>query len=219
SERVRRSCANGGPAGPGGGAARRRDSPSAGPLRGCSIPALPGPVEEATVMRFRFGAPLAAAALALLGAPAARAGHCGAANYDSCSQPCCDAQTSFASCNNQSKASYKVVYDTVMEKRFHVCHQTVTETVMKPVCKTCYREEQKTCYKTVKETVNQQVCETVCKPVHETCYKECHYTTYKQVQETCYKECHQTVCKPVYECCTEKHCHQVCKKVCEQQCH
>ncbi len=52
-------------------------------------------------------------------------------------------------CTCQMKTSYKLVYDTVLEKRWTTCYQTVQETVMKQVCRTCYRDECKTCYKTV----------------------------------------------------------------------
>src|ERR1700720_1459660 len=104
-------------------------------------------------MRMRLGAPLLAAMVGLLGAVnPAKAAHCGAASYDGCAQPCSDAQCCFTPCQQQCKTCYKLVYDTVLEKRWHTCYQTVQETVMKPVCKTCYRDECKTCYKNVAET-------------------------------------------------------------------
>ena len=92
-------------------------------------------------MRIRLGTPLAVAVLALLGAGSAQAGLGGVSNYGCCSQPSCDSQVSFSSCNDASRPSYTLVYDTVNEKRFHVVHQTVIETVMKPVTRTCYRDE------------------------------------------------------------------------------
>src|SRR5881227_1242771 len=125
-------------------------------------------------MRMRLGVPLLAAVAGLLGAvqPAA-ASHCGAATYASCSQPCCEAQTGFTSCQSQCHTCYKLVYDTVLEKRWHTCYQTVQETVMKQVCKTCYREECKTCYKPCNQTCYKTVQQTCCKPVYQTCWKEC----------------------------------------------
>src|SRR5262249_32802156 len=116
-------------------------------------------------MRTRLGASLAAAAVAALWAsPSAYAGHTGATKYSACCQPACDAQTNFGAAAAQSRAGYQVVYDTVVEKRFHTCYQTVTETVMKPVTRTCYRDEVRTTYKTVHETAYRQVTETVCRP-------------------------------------------------------
>jgi hypothetical protein len=97
-------------------------------------------------MRMRLGVPLLAAMVGLLGASQyAAAAFCGAAKYASCGEPCCDAQCCFPACQQQTRTCYKLVYDTVLEKRWHTCCQTVQETVMKPVCKTCYREECKTC--------------------------------------------------------------------------
>ena len=70
-------------------------------------------------------------------------------------------------CQQQCKTCYKLVYDTVLEKRWHTCYQTVQETVMKQVCKTCYREECRTCYKTCYETCYKTVAEHCCKPCYE----------------------------------------------------
>ena len=79
----------------------------------------------------RIGAPLAIAVLALLGSGKAFALG-GVAKYGTCNS-CGDSQTSFSDAANGSKPGYRLVYDTVQEKRFHVVHQTVNETVMKPV--------------------------------------------------------------------------------------
>ena len=99
-------------------------------------------------MRMRLAAPLLAALVALLGAvQQAAASHCGATEYTCCTEPSSDAQSCFTPCQQQCRTCYKLVYDTVLEKRWHTCYKTVNETVMKPVCKTCYREECKTCYK------------------------------------------------------------------------
>src|ERR1700682_509083 len=99
-------------------------------------------------MRMRLEAPLLIALAALIGSvQPASAAHCGAAKYTSCCEPTSDAQCCFTSCQQQCKTCYKLVYDTVLEKRWHTCYQNVQETVMKPVTKTCYREEAKTCYK------------------------------------------------------------------------
>ena len=94
-------------------------------------------------MRIRLGA-LVAAALALVGAAEARAGLGGLGGGCCVGSPapaCGDAQCNVAACQNQLRPVYKVVYDSVKEKRTKVCYETVKETVMKPVCKTCYREE------------------------------------------------------------------------------
>ena len=112
--------------------------------------------EEAIVMRMRLGAPLLAAMVGLLGAVQyAAAAHCGCSNYSCCPQPCCDAQCCFPTCQQQCKTCYKLVYDTVLEKRWQTCYQTVQETVMKQVCKTCYRQECKTCYRSCYANVLQ----------------------------------------------------------------
>src|SRR5205807_2051819 len=157
----------------------------------------PTRVEKEPVMRIRLAAPLLAAAALFGGIRSAAASHCGADGYGCCPEPCCDAQSCFPTCQQECKPSYKLVWDTVMEKRWHTCYHTVHETVMKPVCKTCYREECKTCYKTCHETCYHEVCETVCKPC----------------QKTCYKEVCETVCKPCYETCYKPVCYTVCKKV------
>ena len=79
-------------------------------------------------MRMRLGVPLLAALVGLVGAVQnAKASYCGAAKYDCCSQPCCDAQCCFTTCQQQTKTCYKMVYDTVLEKRWHTCYQTVTK--------------------------------------------------------------------------------------------
>src|SRR5438105_1436568 len=104
--------------------------------------------EEAKIMRMHLRAVLLAALVGPLGAvQPAVAAHCGAAKYDCCPEPCCDAQCCYTSCQQQCRTCYKLVYDKVLEKRWHTCYQNIQETVMKQVCKTCYREECKTCYK------------------------------------------------------------------------
>src|SRR5262245_42607395 len=103
-------------------------------------------------MRMRLGVPLLAFAGLLGAVQTAAAANCGAANYSGSIQPCADAQTNFAAQQQQTRTCYQLVYDNVMETRWHTCYQTVQETVMKPVTKTCYREECKTCYKKCYET-------------------------------------------------------------------
>src|SRR5438132_10688732 len=116
-------------------------------------------------MRMRLGVPLLAAFVGLVGAvQTAAAANCGAGKYDSCAEPCCDAQCGFTACQQQCRTCYKLVYDTVLEKRWHTCYQTVQETVMKPVTKTCYREECKTCYKPCYETCYKTIQKTIRKP-------------------------------------------------------
>src|SRR3954468_11968129 len=100
-------------------------------------------------MRMQVGATLLCAVVAGLSmaVQSASASHCGAASYGCCPQPACDAQCCYPTATTQLKTCYKLVYDTVMEKRWTTCYQTVNETVMKTVCRTCYRDECKTCYK------------------------------------------------------------------------
>jgi len=89
-------------------------------------------------MRMRLAVPLLTALAGLcLAAQQAAASHCGAESYGCSPQPSCDAQCCFPACQQQCKTCYKLVYDTVLEKRWHTCYQTVQETVMKNVCKTC----------------------------------------------------------------------------------
>src|SRR5262245_1755068 len=138
--------------------------------------------EEAT-MRMRLGAPLVLAAAGLFWAAApAQAAHCGCTLFQPKST-CCDAQSCFNSAQQGTRTSYKLVWDPVTEKRFHVCHQTVGETVMKPVGKTCYRTEQRT------GTRQEQVVEyrteqrAVTRPVYQTVMKPVTYATYRPVYE------------------------------------
>src|SRR6476660_5362530 len=120
-------------------------------------------------MRTRLGAPLLCAVTGLLTlVGTASAGNVGASNYTSTGTPVSDAQVSFSDCQTQNRTGYKLVYDTVLEKRWHTCYQTVNETIMKPVTKTCYRDECKTEIKTVQERCMQTVQETRCRPVCET---------------------------------------------------
>ena len=70
-------------------------------------------------MRMRKGAPLLFALAALLGAAqAASASHCGFFGFSSCSDACSDAQSCYSSCQQQNRVCYKLVYDTVEEKRW-----------------------------------------------------------------------------------------------------
>ena len=84
-------------------------------------------------MRTRFEA-LLSVTLALVGATVAEAGLGGLAC--GCPQACGDPQADFAACASQGRPAYKMVYDSVLEKRFHVSYQTVSETVLKPVTRT-----------------------------------------------------------------------------------
>src|SRR5438105_7615819 len=92
-------------------------------------------------MRTRLVAPLLVACVALIAAHQATAAHCGAPGYGSCSQPVGEAQCSYSACQAESATSYRLVYDTVVEKRWHTTYRTVHETVMKPVTRTVCREE------------------------------------------------------------------------------
>src|SRR5262245_4224813 len=128
-------------------------------------------------MRMRLGAPLVCAAAGLLWAAApANAALNGATKYANCPDACCDAQCCFGAVQQQTRTRYQLVYDTVLEKRFHTVYQTVTETQCKPVTKTCYRTEQETRFKTVHETCYRQVCETVNKTCYQTVMKQVPYT-------------------------------------------
>src|SRR6476661_4346241 len=133
-------------------------------------------------MRMRLGAPLAVAVVGLLWAASpANAAFNGATKYANCPQSCCDAQSCFSSVQQQCRTRYQLVYDNVLEKRFHTTYQTVNETVMKQVCKTCYRTEQKTCYKTCRETTYKMVECQVQKPCYQTVMKACTVTTCRRV--------------------------------------
>src|SRR4051812_40461091 len=122
-------------------------------------------------MRTRLATPLLVALAGLIGsAGTAAAANCGAGSYGCCPQPTCDAQCCFPAATCSLKPRYQLVHDTVMEKRWHTCYQTVQETVNKQVTKTCYREECRTCYKNVQETCYRTVEQTCCRPVTETIY-------------------------------------------------
>src|SRR5687768_14130320 len=99
-------------------------------------------------MRMRFGASMLVALVGLLGSTQfASAQHFGANRFSAHNQPCCDAQISYSACQQQCQTSYKLVYDTVLEQRWHTCYKQVKQTVMKQVQKTCYKTECKTCYR------------------------------------------------------------------------
>src|SRR5689334_12697049 len=99
-------------------------------------------------MRMSVGVPLVAAAAAVLGwCPTASAGHCGCTAYPASCAAVCESQQGFAACNQALRPSYPAACDTGCGGGFRTCYQTVTETVMKPVCRTCYREEERTTYK------------------------------------------------------------------------
>src|SRR4051794_34739230 len=99
-------------------------------------------------MWMRKGVPLL---LALMGVFAinqhATAQHCGAASYAGCCQPSSDAQCCYSACQQQNRVCYKLVHDTVYEKRWHTSYKTVCETVNQQVTKTCYKNECRTEYK------------------------------------------------------------------------
>src|SRR5207244_968431 len=128
-----------------------------------------------TIMRIRKGVPLLVALVGLFAAnQVATATHCGAGRFSGCADTSCDAQCCYSACQQQNRVCYKLVYDTVEEKRWHTTYKTVCETVNKQVTKTCYRDE----------------CKTVCRPVTKTCYKEVQCTVNRPVVETCMKEVH-----------------------------
>src|ERR1700687_2398704 len=86
--------------------------------------------EEAMIMRMRLGVPLLAAIVGLLGAVQnAGAAPCGTASFGCGKDPCCDTQCCFTACQQQCRTCYKLVYDKVLEPRWHTCYQTVQETV------------------------------------------------------------------------------------------
>jgi hypothetical protein len=145
-------------------------------------------------MRIRVVAPLLAALVAATAT--AQAGDCGAAKYASAAGPVHGDHNCFTNYKACNRTCYKLVYDTVVEKRWHTCYQTVEETVMKPVCKTCYREECKTCYKTVYDTHYKTVQQTCYKSVPETTYRQVKYKVCKPTYQTVMKEVVQTVCRP-----------------------
>ncbi len=183
-------------------------------------------------MRMRKGAPLLLALAALLsGVQVASAQHCGAGRFSIFRNANCDAQSCYSSCQQQNRVCFKLVYDTVEEKRFHTTYQTVVEKVNKQVTRTCFKDEVKTYYKDCHVTKYKDVVQECYRPVQKTCWKEVPCTTMcKQIQhctkdvkcvvrrcvpKVCEKNCHYTVCKPVYEQhCHTKNCH-VQKQICE----
>ncbi|MSQ96505.1 MAG: hypothetical protein EXR98_18410 [Gemmataceae bacterium] len=186
-------------------------------------------------MKIRKGAPLLFALAVLLGvAQAASASYCGAARFSILRKADCDAQCCYSTCQQQNRVCYKLVYDTVEQKRWHTCYQTVRETVNKQVTRTCYKEECKTMhrachvtkYKDVQEQAVRNVSRTcwkdvqctVCKPTIEHCVKDIEYIVRRCVPKACEKDCHYTVRVPKYE----QHCHvrncHVTKQICETHC-
>src|SRR5438552_532910 len=120
------------------------------------------------MMRMQWGMPLGVAVVGLLwAASTVHAAHCGCTSFPACGNPC-DAQCCFNAAQQQTRTTYRLVWDCVLEKRFHVCHQTVCETIMKPVCRTCYRNEQRTCYRQCQETAWKVEQMKVTRPVYQT---------------------------------------------------
>src|SRR5438128_151020 len=83
------------------------------------------------IMRIRLVVPLLSALVALFAAMPASANDCGAANAAGAANAC-DA-CSYPAYKMRTRTKYQLVYDTVVEKRWHTCYQTVEETQMKPV--------------------------------------------------------------------------------------
>src|ERR1700755_1019083 len=102
-------------------------------------------------MRIRKGAPWLIALLATVAASQTASAHLPGAKRFACGDNCGDASSSFAN-QAQTRVAYKLVYDTVMEKRWHTVYKTVSETVNTQVTKTVYKEESSTqyrpCYRT-----------------------------------------------------------------------
>src|SRR5438270_4624621 len=120
------------------------------------------------MIRKQWGMPLGVAVVGLLwAASTSQAAHCGCTSFPSGGHPC-DAQCCFNAAQQQTRTSYRLVWDNVLEKRFHVCHQTVCERSMKPVCKTCVRIEQRTCYNECQETAWRTEQMNVTRPVYRT---------------------------------------------------
>jgi len=171
-------------------------------------------------MRMRMGAPLLVALVSLLAATgSASASYCGACGFSIFQKPSCDAQTCFSPCQEQNKVVYKLVYDTVTEKRWHTTYKTVQETVCKQVTKTCYKDECKTMYRTVQKCCYKDVVQECTRPVHRCVVEDVPYTCYKQVMETHVKACEYQVCRKVPKICEKEVCEVVCKPVYEQHCH
>jgi hypothetical protein len=184
-------------------------------------------------MIMRKGAPLLFALAALLGAAqTASASHCGFFRFSSCSDPCCDVQNCYSSCQQQNRVCYKVVYDTVEEKRWHTCYKTVCEMCTKQVtrcreeCKTMYKECQVTKYRNEMVECSRQVqrccwkdvqC-TVMKPVTEHCTKNVECCVRRCVPKCCEKDVCYTVCCPRVEQHCQTQCCQIQKQICEQHC-
>ena len=71
-------------------------------------------------MMLRKGAPLWVALVGMFfTVQYAAASHCGATQYSGCCQTSGEAQCSYSDCQQQHRACYKLVYDNVMEKRWH----------------------------------------------------------------------------------------------------
>src|SRR5688572_29499126 len=141
------------------------------------------------IMRMRKGAPLLFALVALLGAiQSASASHCGAARFSIFRNANCDAQNCYSSCQEQNRVCYKLVYDNVMEKRWHTSYKTVCETVNKQVTRTCYRDECKTMYRDCHVTRYKDVVQECYRPVTRTCWKEVPFTECRPQIEHCVKD-------------------------------
>src|SRR5262249_41382693 len=160
--------------------------------------------EERTMMRLHKGAPLLLALAVLLGASqTAFAQRCGFFRFSSCSDACGDAQNCYSSCQQQNRVCYKLVYDTVEEKRWHTCYKTVCEVVNKEV--TRCREECRTMYRDCHVTKYKNVMEECTRMVPKTCFKEVQCVE----QRPCVEHCHKNV-ECVVRRCVPKHCEKEC---------
>ncbi len=118
-----------------------------------------------------------------------------------------------------SKVRHKLVYDTVMEKRFHTCYKTVTETSTKQVCRTCYKEECRTEMRPCTRTFLKDVVETrrVSRP--EDVHEESAVHLLQAGLSVLHEELRVRHLQAGPRACCEKECIQtVCKQVCDPHC-
>lgn len=85
-------------------------------------------------------------------------------------------------CDNY-RPTYKLVWDSHLEKRYVTCYKTVSEQSSKTICKTCYKDEVKTIYKPCRETIVRTVEDTVLKPRYHTETFDQEYTVSRPVKK------------------------------------
>ena len=161
------------------------------------------------------------------GATDARAGLGGLCGSGAVCRPRATPSSTSPPATRRRKPTYKLVYDTVKEKRdpgllrdrqrngHEAGHPDLlprrVQDLLQAVKCTEYRTVQETVCRPCVETVMKEVPYTVCKPVYEARMEKRCETVCRPVTETCYRDCTYTVCRKVQETCYKDCTYTVCR--------